>query len=645
MIDYILYIAVKAASLIIAILPMGFLLWVGRVIGLSMYYLHPRRKKIAYANLKAALSQEKMPRELKSILKSAYKNYGQSIVEMAAVNKIDTKYLERNIELDTDIIKRAHEKKKGIIFLTSHFGNWELSGLKSAQAGFPMYGLARPLKYKRLNDLLNSYRERLGNKIVNRGMSARGMIKALNAGDIVGILGDQDAGKSGVFINLLRRPASHAIGAARLARDSGASIIPGFIIRKKGSRHMIKLEESFTVPRTRDRAADIEEALKKQAEFLEYYVKQYPDQWMWSYTRWKSTPVRKVVILSDMKQGHLNQSLSVFNIIKDCRRDSGFKDKDTQVEIIEVEYRNRFARAVISLLVLLSSHIWQGSLGFLRLFLKEASFKRITHVYADIVISCGSSLSAVNVFLTRENNAKNCVIMKPGMMPLSNFNVAIIPAHDKPPKRDNVVITQGAPNIINEESMRDGSNRIREFFELTRGKNIGILFGGDTPEYSLTTDIVDRLIDQVEESIEKLDIGLLVTTSRRTPRSVEELLKKRLDAHSRCDLLVIANEKNVKNAVGGILDLSDMVLVSGESISMVSEAASSGKKTLVFDLEKRRPSSKHACAIDALARDGYIAKVPVASVGKIINEKYAARDAFKTLDNRDRMYKKLYRII
>ncbi|MFH1753464.1 MAG: ELM1/GtrOC1 family putative glycosyltransferase [Candidatus Omnitrophota bacterium] len=645
MIDYILYIAVRAASFIILILPMGFLLWVGRIIGLSMYYFHPRRKKIAYANLKAAFSKEKTPRELKRILKQNYKNYGQNIIEMAALSKLDAKYMERNIVVERDIIEKAHKKGKGIIFLTSHFGSWEVSGLKSAQIGFPMYGLTRPFKNKRLNALLNSYRERLGNKIVTRGMSARDMIKALRSGGIVGIVGDQDLGKSGVFIDLLGRPASHAVGAARLARDSGAFIIPAFTIREHGARHIVKLEEPFTVSRTHDKRADIEEALKRQAAIMESYVRRYPDQWMWVYTRWKSTPVRKIAVLSDTKQGHLNQSLSALGVIMECRREAGFDDSQTHPEIIEVEYRSRIARAALSFLALFSSHRWQGGLEFLKPFLTEASFKKIIHTYADIVISCGSSLAAVNLFLTRENNAQNVIIMKPGVMSLRNFNVAIIPAHDNPPKRDNVAITKGSPNIIDEKSMRDGSDRIRGSSELSGKKNIGLLLGGDTPEYSLTTAIVERLIDQIEGTMERLDMGLLVTTSRRTPRTVEELLKKRLGSSPRCGLLVIANESNMKNAVGGILGLSDIILVSGESISMVSEAVSSGKRTLVFDLEKKRHSGKHACAIEALARDGHIVKAPVGSVGEIIDRECGKPGDFKKFNDRHTMYQKLYRVI
>ena len=230
------------------------------------------------------------------------------------------------------------------------------------------------------------------------------------------------------------------------------------------------------------------------------------------------------------------------------------------------------------------------------------------------------------------------------MAPLRRFDVIIIPEHDRPREVDNVVVTEGAPNLVDRETMRDGNARIRNKVSLSCKKRLGLLLGGDTPEHRLTTKLADRLIEQIEGALEDLDMELLMTTSRRTPKAVEGLLKRRLGSNPRCKLLLIANEKNIENAVGGILGLSDLVLVSGESISMVSEAASSGKRTIVFDLEKKRRSSKHDDAIRSLASGNYIIKTPVDGISDTIR-KASERGEFKRLDNNEIMYKKLLRVI
>lgn len=645
--DYAIYIAVKIASFIVSLMPLGLVLWIGRLIGLSMYHLHPKRKRIAYANLKAAFCKEKAPSELKGILKRTYKNYGQSIIETVRMPRINYDYLKRYIEVENiDRISEAKKRGKGIVFLTSHFGNWELSSLKSAQAGYPIYVLARPQRLEIVNDLLNSYRERLGCKVVNRGMSSREIVRALKRNEIIGILSDQDVGKEGIFIDLLGRPASQPVGAVRLARETGATILPTFIIRKNGPRHVIKLEELIHVSKTNDRDGDIKSGLQRHTRILESYITQYPDQWMWVYTRWKSTPSRRVVILNDGKRGHLNQSLAAFNIIKRCRRDTGYSDEDTSCQIIDVKFKSRLRRFILLLCSIFASHACQGCMGYLRFCLDKDSYNNIMRTYADIVISCGSSLSAVNIFLSKENNSKNVVIMKPGIMgALRDFDVAIIPRHDRPREKDNVVITEGSPNLIDEETMKDGGMKIRNMAALGQKKRLGLLIGGDNPEYGLTPGLINKLIGQVEKALEELDMELLATTSRRTPKDAEGLLKERLGRNPRCKLLIIANERNIDNAVGGILGLSDIILVSGESISMVSEAASSGKHTITFNLERRRPSSKHDYAIEGLASADYIVQTSVDKIRDAIVDISCNKRPVKRLDNAEKMYEKLYRII
>ncbi len=647
--EYLLYITVKVVSRIVSLLPIRCALWMGKITGDLLYIFHPKRKRVGYANLKAAFSKDKTPNELKRILKSTYENYGRSIMEMLSIPKIDYEYLRKHIDIPMQSrIAQASIKKKGVIFLTIHLGNWELMNLKSAQIGHPLHLLVRKQRHERLNNLLNSYRQKLGCKVVNRGMTTREMIKVLRSNAIVAILSDQDVGKSGVYHDLFGRPTSHAVGAMRIARSTGSSILPVFMIRKGTTAyHRVDIDEPFEVAKSPDCDKDVSEAIQRSIRVFESYISQHPDQWMWVYTRWKSTPCRKVIILSDGKRGHLNQSLAVYNVIRRCRQDAGFKDKDTSYEIIEVRFKNKMLKSLPRLCPFFGTNTCQGCMACLKASLTRESYDKLMTNFADIIISCGSSLSAVNVLLSRENNAKNVVIMKPGPAGIKNFNVAIIPAHDRFKQSHNTVITEGAPSLMSEENMEDGSKRIQAITDVSKRSVLGVLIGGDTPRHSLSLDIVNTLIDQIEDVTEKLDMDLLLTTSRRTPSRIEQLLKSRLKSNGRTKLLLIANEANIDNAVGGILRLSEIVLVSGESISMVSEAASSGKKTVVFDLEKKKAQTlnKHDYAIDRLTKEHYITHPPLDQVGKAVMALSQMQGFQKKLDNNAKMYKELYRII
>jgi len=97
----------------------------------------------------------------------------------------------------------------------------------------------------------------------------------------------------------------------------------------------------------------------------------------------------------------------------------------------------------------------------------------------------------------------------------------------------------------------------------------------------------------------------LITTSRRTPPAIEQLVLREFKEHPRTALLLMANKANVPEAVGGMLALADLVVVSGESVSMVSEAASSGKRTVAFSIGPTK-NQKYAEFCQMLAHQGHI---------------------------------------
>ena len=127
-------------------------------------------------------------------------------------------------------------------------------------------------------------------------------------------------------------------------------------------------------------------------------------------------------------------------------------------------------------------------------------------------------------------------------------------------------------------------------------------------------------------------MDILIATSRRTPARLEQMLYKEFKKYPACPLLILANQENVSEAVGGILCLSDIIVVSGDSISMVSEAASSGKDTVVFLPQTRakilKGENKCGAFIERLNAQGYILSSSVHNVGQSIYD--IARNKIRT---------------
>jgi len=123
---------------------------------------------------------------------------------------------------------------------------------------------------------------------------------------------------------------------------------------------------------------------------------------------------------------------------------------------------------------------------------------------------------------------------------------------------------------------------------------------------------------QIKRSAEETGADVLLTTSRRTQARAEEEVKKEFLGYPRCKLLVIANENNHPDALGGILGLSSVIISSPESISMVSEAVTSGKRVIVFDAEGL--SLKHRRFLENFRDKGYVRLVRIEDLASAVRE-------------------------
>ncbi len=633
-IDLIGFVIVKLVSIVSWCIPLRLALWMGRRGGDLARIVNSKRRAIAYANLKAAFPEKKSC-EIKKILKSHYENLGMSIVELLKLPVMGKRYLQRYLKVENfDRIERSLASGKGVILLGAHFGNWEIASLAASSRGHSFTVFAREQKHSRLNNLLNGYREMTGCKVITKGFAVREIIKTLYNNGIVAMLSDQDAGANGVFVNFMHRPASTAQGPISFALKTGAEIISCFVWRSGFKNHIVEIGEPLKLIDTGEKEKDIRKNLNMITDILEAYIRKCPDQWLWSHKRWKSSPQRTVLVLSDGKAGHLNQGVAVAEMIEKAlgsRLEArGIKEKPiVKIRVVEIKFKNRFTRMILDINSIFSGGYCQGCLLCLKFCLKKETFDEIKNQYADIIISCGASTVSTNIFLKNENNASGIVIMKPGLGRTGKFDLILLPRHDASKiLKPNILITEAAPNRI-----LPRTSGIEP-----RAKGIGLLIGGDAKNFKLEREAVEKAIDGVLKISEEMDRDIFVSTSRRTSPEIDSFLKNKLKGNKRCRLLVIANEKNIKGAVQRILDASEVIVVSPESISMISEAVSAGKYVVVFGL---RAKGKYGLNVANLEKQGYI---KIAEAGKIydtINQVLKEKPAVKELRDRGNIIQRL----
>ena len=140
--------------------------------------------------------------------------------------------------------------------------------------------------------MMNDNRRMMGIKIIHMGMAVRGVIKTLRQNGFVALLADQDAHKTGVFVDFLGRPSSTHQGPAIFAIKTGAPILFGSAIRLSKGRMRIEFE-LLRFDHLKDiTPSNIKTVTQAHASVLEKYVRRYPNHWFWMHRRWKTRSPR-----------------------------------------------------------------------------------------------------------------------------------------------------------------------------------------------------------------------------------------------------------------------------------------------------------------------------------------------------------------
>ncbi|MFH1339137.1 MAG: ELM1/GtrOC1 family putative glycosyltransferase, partial [Candidatus Omnitrophota bacterium] len=538
--------------------------------------------------------------------------------ETLRIPKVGKGYIERYIRFKgKENLDNALKGRKGAIILGAHFGSWEICFAVAGILGYPLHVLTEgQAKNPMLDGFLNQTRQAHGVSVLKAGGRFRRIIRILQEGEFVGMVADHGI-KEGVFVNFFGREVRTSALAVRVGIKFGVPILPVYLRRIKGPEHELVVLAPLKIKLTGNLDHDIRVNLEAINRIIEGCITGYPEQYLWFYKRFKYSRQRNILILHDGKAGHIRQVQAVLRLIL---AEAEKRNLQIQTKEMAVRFKNKLSSVLQSFSVIAAGHKQcKGCSWCVKYFLIPRAFAEMQSYFADIVISCGSSAAPVNLVVSGENQAKSVVLMRPGLLSTNRFDLVIMPAHDNPPKRDNVIVTDGALNLVNEEYIKSQVSGLKPQVTIEKDVVLGLLLGGDTKRLRLTPDLLRPLIQQVKLFLERNDAEILITTSRRTSPEVENLIKQEFGEYSRCKLLVIANEKNIPEAVGGILGLSKIVIVSGESISMVSEAASSGRYVIVF----KPPAfigKRHNRFLENLARKNYIYLADSSALSAILEE-------------------------
>jgi len=336
----------------------------------------------------------------------------------------------------------------------------------------------------------------------------------------------------------------------------------------------------------------------------------------------------KILLLDDGNKGNFVQSYGIASVFP-----------STKIEILKIEFKGPRYKLpgrkgnypVFIKFFNLFCFFRMFKMGNKLLKLYSKNLKEFSKKKYDFIISSGSLLAPLNILLSKETSSYSIHLMVPSGMPLSLFDFLIIPYHDFLKfriHRKNIIVTLGAPNLINEEMKKNELDKIPvSLKEKIKKKLITIVIGGDDQNYRISTNWVKNIKEEIDKMKENFQFFL--TTSRRTNEKVIQYICENF-MKDKNFLYIEIPTISKETLYPEILFISDIIMVTEDSINMISEAASTGKKVIILGVERKKKKKLiFDLTIEKFVEDGYAEYIPFTEIDKlpdmvkiVLNKKY-----------------------
>jgi KDO2-lipid IV(A) lauroyltransferase len=286
------YLVARSLLAVFGWLPLRVALFVGSRLGRCGYYFSGRLRRTGLRNLELAFPELDQAARGR-LLRGCFENLGRLLGIFSQFSTADPETLQSMIDCEgLEHLDAARAGGRGIILFTGHVGAWELSSFALSLFGYPLSFLVRRIDNPKIETLVDSRRERLGNRTIDKRSAARAMLQIMQEGGTLGILVDLNTlDREGIFVDFFGVPASTTFMLAKLAVRTDAAVLPVFAPwDTKRRRFVLKIDEPLSVQRSGDDEEDVRQLTQLFTGIVEKYVRRYPDQWLWIHRRWKTRP-------------------------------------------------------------------------------------------------------------------------------------------------------------------------------------------------------------------------------------------------------------------------------------------------------------------------------------------------------------------
>ena len=258
-------------------------------IGYFAYLVSKRYKKVVRDNLLFIYGPDVEEAFIEKTTKYSFKLLLLNFLHTMESRYYSIEDIAKKIEFkNQDIVKKVQKEGRPIIFITSHYGAWELGGSMISALIEPLLIVYKKMKNPYFENYLLTSRAKYRIQYVERHGATRGILKQLRSGGAIALLIDTNVNKKeAITVDFLNKPTSQIKTTAYFARKFNAAIIPVLIHTKDDEKYTIEFSEEIVPPKTDNEDEDIRVSTQMQTDWLSEEILKCPEPWFWLHRRFK----------------------------------------------------------------------------------------------------------------------------------------------------------------------------------------------------------------------------------------------------------------------------------------------------------------------------------------------------------------------
>lgn len=270
---------------LLSLLPLRVLFVLSDIAYVVLYYLTGYRKKVVLSNLALAFPN-KTEEERKEIAKRFYRNFTDNFIETIKLLSADVSYINRHFTADYAAFEQVYQQGRKCQVHLGHNFNWELANIAVA-ANIPqkLLSLYMPIENKIFDRLFLKLRSITGVVMLPATRIRSAILPWRNTQYVLGLVADQSPAvpENGYWVNFFSRPTLFLKAPENGARVANLPVIFCFFTKKKRGYY----DGFFELVEESPASLPKGELTQRYALYLEQFIKQYPEMWLWSHRRWK----------------------------------------------------------------------------------------------------------------------------------------------------------------------------------------------------------------------------------------------------------------------------------------------------------------------------------------------------------------------